>query len=234
MAPPPPCFHEADPSVALPRRAAAEGVGTMLLVFAASAGGIAAARLFPDQPGMVVWLIALTVAGALTSLVVALGKISGGHYNPLITMAQLLSGERSLKCSGAYVALQLAGGLAGGVMAAALWQVPQSVAGPLGGNGFASEFVASAGLMLVVLGSSRSGRPETGPFAVGAWLVAAVIATPTHSYANPAVAIGATVSAGPIAIGGSAAALYVAAQVAGAILALAIITLLIPSASRRT
>lgn len=232
MASSPPCFHEADANIALVRRAAAEGLGTMLLVFAASAGGIAAARLFPGEPGMVVWLIAMTVAGTLVSLIVAIGKISGGHYNPLITLAQLLSRERSLKCASAYFALQLAGGLAGGSMAAALWQVPRSVASHAGVNGFASEFLASAGLMLIVLGASRSAHPETGPFAVGAWLSAAVIATPTHSYANPAVAIGAMVSAGPIAVGSSTAALYVAAQVAGTVLALAIITFLLPSARR--
>lgn len=225
----PACFHESDPGVALARRAAAEGVGTLLLVFSASGAGIAATRLWPGQSGAAVVLIAVAVAGALVALIVAFGKLSGGHYNPLITTLQWLAGERSLRCMVAYVALQLAGGLAGGALAAGLWHATPPRAGGLGVAGIASEFIASMGLMLVVFGASRSGRPETGPFAVGAWLVAAVIATPTGSFANPAVALGATVTAGPVALGGRSAALYIGAQVAGALAALGVISLLFPA-----
>lgn len=201
----------------------------MLLVFAASAAGIAATRLLPAHPGMAVVIVAFAVAGALVSLIVAFGKLSGGHYNPLITLLQLLAGERSLTCALAYVALQLVGGLAGGALAAALWHAPPSGAGGLGPYGAQSEFVASAGLMLVVFGSARSGRPESGPFAVGAWLVAAVIATPTGSYANPAVVLGATVTAGPIALGSGSAVTYIVAEAVGALFALAIVSIIFPA-----
>ncbi|WP_421846349.1 aquaporin [Novosphingobium sp.] len=225
---PPACFHEADPGIALARRAAAEGAGTLLLAFAASAGGIAATRLLPGQPGAAALFVALAVAGALVALIVALGTLSGGHFNPLISFAQLLSGERTLPCAAAYIACQLAGGVAGGALGAALWHAAPAGAGGLGPAGMASEFVASAGLMLIVLGSARSGRPETGPFAVGAWLVAAIIATPTGSYANPAVVVGAVVAAGPVALGAGSAPPYIAAEIAGTLFALAIIAGLFP------
>jgi glycerol uptake facilitator-like aquaporin len=227
------CFHEADPEVALFRRAAAEGLGTMLLVFSASAAGIAAARLLPGQPGLAVVMVAFAVAGALVSLIVAFGLLSGGHYNPLITIVQLLSGERSLICTCAYVVLQMVGGLGGGALAAAVWHAEPSGAGGMGHYGLMSEFVASAGLMLVVLGTARSGRPESGPFAVGAWLVAAVIATPTGSYANPAVVLGALVTAGPLALGSRSAMPYVLAEAAGALLAFGIITIIFPKKQAR-
>jgi glycerol uptake facilitator-like aquaporin len=224
----PTCFYETDPSVALPRRAAAEGVGTMLLVFAVSATGIAATRIVPTQPLMVELLVAVAVAGALLSLIIAFGKVSGGHYNPLITILQMLVGERSLRCTVAYVIMQLLGGVAGGLAAAALWHVTSPTRGGMGWAGFASEFIASAGLMLVVLGSSRSGRGESGPFAVGAWLLAAVVATPTNSYANPAVVIGAVVTAGPVALGRGSILPYISAELCGAVLALGIIFMVFP------
>lgn len=225
---PPACFHEADPGSALTRRAAAEGIGTLLLVFAASAAGIAATRLLPGQPGWAAVLVAFAVAGALVGLIVALGTLSGGHFNPLISFAQMLSGERTVVCAITYIACQLAGGLGGGALAASVWHAAPSGSGGLGPAGMLSEFVASAGLMLIVLGSGRSGRPETGPFAVGAWLVAAVIATPTGSYANPAVVAGAVVTAGPVALGTGSVFPYIAAETGGALLAVAVVAGLFP------
>lgn len=223
------CFHEVDTGVALPRRAAAEGLGTLMLVFTASAVGIAASRLLPGYPGAAVVLSAFAIAGALASLIVAFGKLSGGHYNPLITIAQLLAGERSPGCAIAYVVCQLAGGLAGGALAAAIWQGLPPFTGGLGISGITSEFVASAGLLLVALGASRSGRAETGPFAVGVWVMAAIIATPTASYANPAVVLGAMATAGPMALGGESAVAYVGAEMAGALLALGVVSILFPN-----
>lgn len=200
----------------------------MILVFAASGAGIAATRLLPNQPGAAAVLVAFSVAGALVSLIIAFGKLSGGHFNPLITLVQWLTGERSYGCALAYVVAQCIGGLAGGVLAAALWHVAPAGVGGLASGGVASEFVASTGLLLIVLGAARSGRPETGPFAVGAWLVAGVIATPTGSFANPAVVLGAMATAGPIALGPASALPYVAAQIGGAVVALGIISMTFP------
>jgi len=222
------CFHEADPSLALSRRAAVEGVGTLLLVLAASGGGLAAARAFAGQPGAVLPIMALVLAGALVSLIVALGKVSGGHFNPLITALQWLAGERSRSCTIAYVAAQTVGAVVGGYLATRLWRVEPAGSGGMGWAGFGSEFAASAGLMLIVFGCSRSGRADTGPFAVGAWLLAAVVATPTTSYANPAVVFGAMASAGPIALGRDALLPYVLAEVAGAFIALLLVQALFP------
>lgn len=220
------CFKEADPKVPLFRRAAAEGIGTMLLVFAASACGMAAVRLLPNQPGAVAFMVAVTVAGVLVALIIAFGRVSGGHYNPLITGLQFLTGERSLKCAVGYVLAQVLGGIVGGVAAAALWHEPSRSAGGLGWSGFASEFVASAGLMLIVFGSSRSGQLLPGPFAAGAWLVGAILSTPTGSYANPAMVVGALMTAGPLAIGIGSAAPYVSAEITGAFVALLIVSVI--------
>lgn len=224
----PTCFHEADPALPLWRRAGAEGVGTLLLVLAASGAGIAAARLFAAAPGLVLPVMALVLAGALVSLIVALGSVSGGHFNPLITALQWFAGERGGICTLAYVGAQMVGGAIGGWAAARLWHAAATGSGGLGWHGVASECVASAGLMLVVFACARSGRTATGPFAVGAWLVAGVLATPTTSYANPAVVLGALVAAGPLALGAGSALPYWLGEVAGALVALLLVALLFP------
>ena len=226
----PTCFHEADPLLALHRRALAEGLGTLLLVLAACGGGLAAAHDFAE-PGFVLPLTAISIAGALVGLIVAFGPVSGGHFNPLITILQWLAGERPRGCMIAYVGAQLAGGLAGGLLAAALWRASPVTAGHGSLGGFASEAVASAGLMLIVFGCSRGGRANAGPFAVGAWLIAAIVATPTASYANPAVVVGALASAGPVALTIGAAPAFVVAELLGALVAFWLVLLVFPQRS---
>lgn len=222
------CFHEADPALSLWRRAGVEALGTLLLVLAASGGGIAASRLFAAVPGFVLPVVALVLAGALVSLIVAFGAVSGGHFNPLITVLQWLARERGGICTLAYVAAQLVGAVLGGRLAARIWHIAAARDGGLGWNGVVGELVASAALMLVVFGCARSVRPNTGPFAVGGWLIAGVIATPSTSYANPAVVLGALVTAGPLALGHASAAPYLLGEAAGALIALAAILLLMP------
>ena len=222
------CFHEDDLDLALLRRSFAELLGTFLLVLAASAGGIAADRAFGVETGLVLPAVAIVIAGALVALIIALGSVSGGHFNPLITGLQWLSGERPGRCALAYVAAQLVGGLAGGWVGTALWDV-RAGSGMAGGwEGFSSEALASAGLMIVVFGCSRSQRTESGPLAVGAWLMAAIIALPTTSLANPAVVLGAVASGGPIALGSAALMPFILAEVAGALAAGACLLVLFP------
>ena len=75
-----------------------------------------------------------------------------------------------------------------------------------------SEVLATAGLMIVVFGCARSGKAETGPFALGAWLAGAIVATPSTSYANPAITLAALFASGPIALPADTASLYVVAE----------------------
>lgn len=231
MAAQPTCFHEADPRLALWRRAGVEGIGTFALVLAATGSGIAAARVFAALPGMILPVTAVTIAAALVGLIIALGSVSGGHYNPLITLLQWLGGERNGICTIAYVAAQSLGGVLGGAAAATLWGGPSATAGGLGWHGLGGELVASAGLMMVVFGCMRSGRTNTGPFAVGAWLVADIIATPTAAFANPAVVFGALVTTGPLHLTTSSAAPYLLGELLGALIAFGLVLALLPRPS---
>jgi len=224
------CFFEQDPDMALMRRVTAEGIGTLLLMLAATGAGLTAQHLFRDSPALGLIASAGVIAGALVGLIVAFGSVSGGHFNPLITGLQWLAGQRKLDCTLAYVAAQLGGSIVGATLASHVFGSGARIAAPVAASWslIRSEVIASAGLMVVVFGRARSGRTETGPFAVGAWLASAIIATPSTSYANPAIALGAVFASGPVALKVSAALLYVPAEIAGALLALLVVAITHP------
>jgi glycerol uptake facilitator-like aquaporin len=208
----------------------AEFAGTLLLTLVVVGVGLTTRRA---NPTLGVMAEALGVAGALVGLIIAFGQVSGGHFNPLITFLQWLSGLRDLNCTIAYVAAQVAGGIVGALTAALMFGAfgPRSVA-PFTKPGLAvSEFVASAGLMIIVFGCTRGGRTDAAPFAVGAWLAAAIMATPSGSYANPAIALAAIFAMGPASLPAGTAFLYVLVQVVGALLALATVNLCYPARS---
>jgi glycerol uptake facilitator-like aquaporin len=224
------CFFERDPDLSLIRRATAEGVGTLLLMLAATGSGLTVNQFIPESPlfGLIVSVVG--TAGALTSLIVAFGSVSGGHFNPLITLLQCLGNERSLKCAAAYLFGQFAGAIAGAFSANAIFGAGVQSKHPVSMTVHlaASEFVAAAALMIVVFACTRSGRSETGPFAVGACLAAAIMATPSHCYANPAIVCAALFAAGPIALSAIGILVYASAEIAGTLLAFVIVGIVYP------
>jgi glycerol uptake facilitator-like aquaporin len=230
------CFFERDPSVALCRRATVEGIGTLLLMLAATGSGLMAQRLVPAGGILVLMTSAVATAGALVSLIVAFGAVSGGHFNPLITLLQWLGRERTLPCTLGYVAAQFAGAATGAVFANKVFAsaVRPLVFAPPTWALIASETLATAGLMIVVFGCARSGKAGTGPFAVGAWLVAAIVATPSNSYANPAISFAAIFADGPIALPAAKAWPYLAAETVGALMAFAVIAIAYPRCTHAT
>lgn len=219
-----PSFFEHYPKSPILRRAFVEAVGTAFLVVAMVGSGIAASKHAQSEPLAASLMVAVSIAGALVGLIVALGKVSGGHFNPLITISQWLSKERGTACTVAYVAGQVAGGAIGGILAALMFgselRTDLDMSPSIGG--LLSEFVAAAGLMTIVLGCARSTRWETGPFAVGAWLVAAIIATPSTSYANPAVTLAAIFAPGLVGLSPLTALTFVLTQTAGMLAAIGI------------
>ena len=224
------CFFEQDPNLALGRRVMAEGVGTLLLMAAVTACGLNSQQLFADQSGLGLLASACVVAGTLVSLIVAFGSVSGGHFNPLITGLQFLAGQRRLDCTLAYIAAQICGAVLGSLLASYVsglnsWTASTAVAS---WRFVLSEVIASAGLMIIVLGSARSGQAETGPFAVGFWLAGAIVVMPSGSLANPAVVLGALVSRGAIAMSPHTAFLYMPAEIVGALLAFVILATIYP------
>lgn len=222
------CFLEREPGLPLMRRAIAEGVGTFLLMFAISGSGVLAQRLSEDHL-LGLFVSAIATGGALVGLIIALGSVSGGHFDPLISGLQWLWGQRTLDCALAYIAAQIVGAIGGALIADLILERgrPENMFF-LSGQRVASEIISSAGLMVVVFSSSRARKNDVGAFAVGAWLTAAIVATPSGSYANPAIELAAMFSGGQAGLSVQTALAYLPAQTAGAILAFVVVTIVFP------
>ncbi len=174
----------------LPRRLTAEALGTAMLVGTVIGSGIMAETLTEDTA---LALLGNTIAtGAiLFVLITMLGPVSGAHFNPAVSGAFALRGELPVRELGPYIAAQVAGGIAGSVLAHAmfdqpLFQLSQTIR--TGPPQWLAEVVATFGLVAAILAGLRF-RPTAVPALVGAYITAAYWFTASTSFANPAVAI---------------------------------------------
>jgi glycerol uptake facilitator-like aquaporin len=212
------------------RRAVAEAVGTGLLVLAVIGSGIAGSQLSTDA-GIQLLVNALATAGALVAIILAVGPVSGAHLNPVVTLADLVAGGVRAREAAGYVAAQVAGGAAGAVIANLMFSQPAvELSTHSRGSGalWLSEVVATFGLLLVILGVVRSGRVGVAPFAVAAYIGGAYFFTSSTSFANPAVTVARSLSDTFAGIHPGSVPAFVACQVAGAGLALALMRFLYP------
>ncbi|MEL6335672.1 MAG: MIP/aquaporin family protein [Pseudomonadota bacterium] len=174
----------------LDRRLAAEALGTGLLVCTVVGSGIMAETLTED---VAVALLGNTIpTGAiLVVLITILGPISGAHFNPAVTMGFALRGEIARREAVLYGAAQIAGGIAGAMLAHAMFEqalIQPSTTVRTGGAQWLAEVVATFGLMGVILAAVRF-RPDGVALMVGLYITAAYWFTASTSFANPAVAI---------------------------------------------
>ncbi|WP_293370172.1 aquaporin [Phenylobacterium sp.] len=210
------CFFEADPSLSLAQRAGAEAIGTFLLVFTVMASGLAQSGTAAAAPAA----RGLAIGPALTALILVFGQVSGGHYNPLISLSQWMTGRRNGACLAAYVGAQVAGAvLAARLAVLAFGPVAAASAEPLDWTALlAAELFATAGLMTLVLGAPRMRPAGVGPFAVGGWVMMTVVGLPAAPAANPAITA-AALAAG-LAPSPAVAGAHLAAEAVGLALAL--------------
>ena len=174
----------------LPRRIAAETLGTALLVATVVGSGIMAQSLTHD---IALALLGNTIAtGAmLVVLITIFGPISGAHFNPAVSLVFALRRDLPAQEAASYTIAQIIGGIAGTVMAHLMFALPvieTSMKIRTGGPQWFSEFVATFGLVAVILGGIRFERKAV-PWLVGLYITAAYWFTASTSFANPAVAI---------------------------------------------
>ncbi|MGO9818808.1 MAG: MIP/aquaporin family protein [Acidocella sp.] len=174
----------------LPRRIAAEALGTALLVATVVGSGIMAQSLTHD---IALALLGNTIAtGAmLVVLITILGPISGAHFNPAVSLVFALRRDLPAQEAASYTIAQILGGIAGTVTAHLMFALPiieASVKIRTGGPQWFSEFIATFGLVAVILGGIRFERKAV-PWLVGLYITAAYWFTASTSFANPAVAI---------------------------------------------
>jgi glycerol uptake facilitator-like aquaporin len=212
----------------LPRRLAAEALGTALLVATVVGSGIMAETLTKDV-ALALLCNTLPTGAILVVLITLLGPISGAHFNPAVSVVfalrrELLAGEALL-----YIAAQVAGGIVGTILAHGMFDMSllaTSAKMRTGPAQWFSEFVAAFGLIVTILGGIRFARTNV-PWLVGLYITAAYWFTASTSFANPAVAIARSLTnsfAGirPVDLPG-----FIAAELAGAVLALAMMSWLL-------
>ena len=172
-------------------RVTAEFVGTALLVAAVVGSGIMAERLSAGNAAIALLANTVATGAALVALILTFGPISGGHFNPVVSLADALEHGMAWSEIAPYILAQLAGGIAGTILAHAMFGLPLislSRHPRTGTAQFLSECVATFGLLSVIWGCSRS-RSSAVSFAVASYIMAAYWFTASTSFANPAVTI---------------------------------------------
>lgn len=177
-------------TIDLPRRLAAECLGTALLVATVVGSGIMAESLARD-PAVMLLANTLATGAILVVLITILGPISGAHFNPAVSMIFALRGEISSRHAGLYTIVQIIGGIAGTWAAHLMFALPLleiSLKERTGAPQWFAEFVATFGLVATILAGRRYDRKSV-PWLVGLYITAAYWFTASTSFANPAVAI---------------------------------------------
>jgi glycerol uptake facilitator-like aquaporin len=205
----------------LTRRLAAEALGTAFLVATVVGSGIMAENLTKDV-ALALLGNALPTGAILVVLITVLGPISGAHFNPAVTMVFALKRELTAAEALAYVLAQIAGGIAGTLLAHAMFALPlwdASLKVRTGGPQWLAEAVAAFGLVATILAGLKFNRPAI-PWLVGLYITAAYWFTSSTSFANPAVAIARSLTNTFAGIRPADLPGFVAAELAGALVAL--------------
>lgn len=210
--------------VDLPRRLAAELIGTAMLVATVVGSGVMADKL-TDDVALALLGNTLPTGAILVVLITVLGPISGAHFNPVVSMVFALRSEIEAKSVLLlYVGAQIVGGIAGTFLAHAMFDLPilQVATTARSGSGqWIAEAVATFGLVFTILAGLRF-KADAVAWLVGLYITAAYWFTASTSFANPAVAIARALTntfsgIRPVDLPG-----FIIAEIAGALLASAL------------
>ena len=198
--------------------------------FAGSAGlaavvigsGIAAQTLSPGDVGLQLFENAFATALGLGVLIAVFAPVSGAHFNPVVTLVDVLLHGRPVQSVASYLPVQILGCITGAVVAnlmfglpAVSWATTDRASWPT----LFAEVVATAGLLTVIFGLVRTGRSHLATPAVGAYIGAAYFFTSSTSFANPAITVGRAFSDTFAGIAPTSVLPFIGAQLVGAVLA---------------
>jgi glycerol uptake facilitator-like aquaporin len=207
------------------RKLLAEYLGTALLVAIVVGSGIMATDLTQDV-GLQLLINTIATVFGLAVLILILAPISGAHFNPVVTLIDLIQGKSSFIQFLQYAVVQIAGAITGAFLANAMFdQVIIQTATKIrsGSHLYLAEIVATAGLILVINLLVNQKNLSVIPAAVAAWIGSAYFFTSSTSFANPAVTIGRTFSDSFAGIAPECAPQFIAAQILGAIIGLGLV-----------
>ena len=215
----------------LGRRLLAEFLGSAMLGAVVIGSGIAAASLSANDTGLALLENAAATAAGLFAIILMFGPVSGGHFNPVVSLVDAAFGGLSRRDAAAYIPAQIAGCVCGAIVANAMFALSAvSIARTHRATPahMLAEAVATIGLLMVIFSLARTGRAATAPAAVGAYIGAAYWFTSSTSFANPAITIGRGFSDTFAGIAPTSMPAYIAAQLIGGLLAAGLIRALYP------
>ena len=218
-------------SRALRRCLLAEYLGSAFLAAVVIGSGIAAQHLSPGDVGLQLFENAAATAAGLFAIILMFGPVSGGHFNPVVSLLDASFGGMRWRDALAYAPAQIAGCITGAIVANAMFAqalVTISAKHRASGAHLLAEVVATLGLMLVIFSLTRTRRGSAAPAAVGAYIGAAYFFTSSTSFANPAISIGRIFSNTFAGIAPASVPGFIAAQVVGGLAAIALLRVLYP------
>lgn len=215
----------------LPKRVAAEAIGTALLLAAVVGSGIMGERLAGGNVAIALLANTIATGAALVALILTFGPISGAHFNPAVTLADASQRGIAWREVPWYIVGQVTGAFAGVATANVMFGEPVFFSSSHARNGGAqlfSEFVATFGLLAVIWGCARL-RSTAVPFAVAAYITSAYWFTSSTSFANPAVTLARSASDTFAGIRPADTPGFIAAQLLGAAAATLLFQWLVPT-----
>jgi glycerol uptake facilitator-like aquaporin len=204
------------------RKPLAEALGSLLLATAVIGSGIMAERLSGGNAAVALLANTAATVLALGVLISLLGGISGAHFNPAVTLVEKLRGNLNAPTALLYAGAQVAGCCAGALLAHVMFDLPllQAATHARSGPGqWIAEFVATFGLVLIVLGARQDRQPA---WLIAAWIGAAYWFTSSTSFANPAISIARSLTDTFAGIRPVDVPAFIAAQTIGATAALVV------------
>lgn len=201
------------------RSSVSEFCGTALLVCVVVGSGIMGTNLSSDM-GVALTINTLSTIFALALLIFILGPISGAHFNPAVTLVEIITRQHPVSKAGAYLLAQISGAIAGAVLANIMFDLPAvsiSTHDRVSVGTLLGEVIATAGLIVVIGVLVTRSVEHLIPVAVAAWIGSAYFFTSSTSFANPAVTIGRMFSDTFAGIAPGSVAPFIAAQLVGAL-----------------
>jgi len=205
----------------LGQRLVAEWLGTAFLLAAVVGSGIMAQKLAGGNVALALLCNTIPTGAILIVLILIFGPLSGAHFNPAVTLAFAWQGELPWAIAALYIAAQIVGGIAGVWAAHLMFELPlwqSSLTVRTGAGQWFAEGVATFGLLLTIFGCVAR-APGAVPYAVGLYITSAYWFTASTSFANPAVTIARSLSDTFAGIAPADVLPFIAAQLAGAALA---------------
>lgn len=204
----------------LQRRLGSEALGSFFLFATVIGSGIMAANLSGGNDAVALLGNTLATGAMLFVLITMLGPISGAHMNPAVSLVAAIRGDLRWKDSAGYIATQLAFGILGAWAAHLMFDLPTlqlSVKARNGLGQWASEAIATFGLIVTILGTVRH-RPPWVPASVALYITAAYWFTASTSFANPAITVARSLTDTFAGIAPHDVPMFVLAQLMGACL----------------